>query len=153
MATNLENLSINEIINFAEQEAHIKVLLYKKTQDISIDIHLKKNKNKGIAVNKTPIKKISEFVGIENVVIFSPEDLKLIKEGPINRRKYIDLYTMQIDKLYTYNLVNYNKILNQRNKLLRELYFTQNNTLLETIDIWDQELVKYGIEIIKKRRN
>ena len=106
-----------EIINFDSDEAHIKVNVLKKDVPTRIDIHLKKNKSKGIAINGIPIRKASELFGILNVVFFSPEDLNIIKNGPAERRRFIDLELCQIDKIYVHNLVNYNKILNQRKKL------------------------------------
>ena len=109
----------------------------------------KKNKSKGIAINGIPIKKASELFGIFNVVFFSPEDLNIIKNGPSERRRFIDLELCQLDKLYVYNLLNYNKILNQRNKLLKDLYFKPD--LEETLDVWDLQLAKYGSEVIKRR--
>ena len=141
-----------DIIKFDREEAHIKEQVFIKNREYIIDIHLKKNQNKGIAVNGKKINKISDFLGLINVVFFSPEDLDIIKEGPIARRKFLDFYICQIDKIYTFNLSCYNKILNNRNKILKTIKFTNNQSLLETIDIYDEELVKYGIEIIKKRK-
>ena len=80
-----------EIIRFQEEEAHIKLTLEKEGVPYRIDMHLKKNKAKGIAVNGIPIHKASELFGIANVVFFSPEDLNIIKNGPAERRRFIDL--------------------------------------------------------------
>lgn len=148
-----KNIKENELINFDKNEAHIQAELNIKNEDKIIDIHLKKSRKKGVAIDKHTITKITDFIGLVNVVIFSPEDLKLIKEGPSQRRKYIDFYIMQVDKIYTHHLISYNKILNQRNKLLKQLSFERNrsNSLLSTLDAWDEELVKHGKEIIKKR--
>ena len=95
-----------EIIKFNEQEAHIKVIIKKNSIPVRIDIHLKKNRSKGIAVNGIPIRKASEIFGICNVVFFSPEDLNIIKNGPTERRRFIDLELCQLDKVYLHNLVN-----------------------------------------------
>ena len=84
---------------------------------------LKKNKAKGVAINGIPIRRASELFGIVNVVFFSPEDLNLIKNGPAERRKFIDLELCQLNKLYVHSLVSYNRVLLQRNKLLYELFF------------------------------
>ena len=138
-----------EVIKFGCDDAHIKIYINKKNKEYRIDIHLKKNKSKGIAINGIPIKKASELFGIFNVVFFSPEDLNIIKNGPSERRRFIDLELCQLDKLYVYNLLNYNKILNQRNKLLKDLYFKPD--LEETLDVWDLQLAKYGSEVIKRR--
>lgn len=149
-----KNLKENELINFNEEESHIQVELAKGRMiddDTIIDIHLKRNQKKGLAINKIPIIKISEFIGTENVVMFSPEDLKLIKEGPHQRRKYIDQYITQIDKIYTKNLIDYNKSLTERNKLLRQIKYDKRDDLISTIDAWDESLIKYGEKIISKR--
>ena len=140
-----------EIINFEKDEAHIKATVIKKDVPIRIDIHLKKNKSKGIAINGIPIRKASELFGILNVVFFSPEDLNIIKNGPAERRRFIDLELCQLDKIYVHNLVNYNKIVNQRNKLLRDLGFNYDLDLISTLDIWDLQLADYGAKIITRR--
>ncbi len=115
-----------------------------------IDMHLKKNKAKGIAVNGIPIKKAVDLFGIMNIIFFSPEDLNIIKNGPSERRKFMDMELCQLDKIYLSNLINYNKVVIQRNKLLKELT-TMNKDMLDTLDIWDMQLVNYGKEIIKTR--
>ena len=140
-----------EIINFEKEEAHIKATVMKKDVPIRIDIHLKKNKSKGIAINGIPIRKASELFGVLNVVFFSPEDLNIIKNGPAERRRFIDLELCQLDKIYVHNLVNYNKIVNQRNKLLRDLGFNYDKELVSTLDIWDMQLADYGAKIITRR--
>ena len=139
-----------EIIKFGEEEAHIKSTYIKNEKQNTIDIHLKTNKNKGIAVNGKKINKISDFFGLINVIIFAPENLYIIKEGPFLRRKFLDYYISQIDKIYINNLSNYNKILNQRNILLKQIYYNKNN--INDLDIWDKQLALYGNEIIKKRQ-
>lgn len=73
-----------------------------------------------------PIRKASELFGIANVVFFSPEDLNIIKNGPSERRRFIDMELCQLNKLYVHSLVQYNKVLLQRNKLLKELFSSLN---------------------------
>jgi DNA replication and repair protein RecF len=97
-----------------------------------------------------PIKKASELFGIINIVFFSPEDLNIIKNGPAERRRFIDLELSQLDKVYLSNLSNYNRIVNQRNHLLKDIHYREN--LLETLDIWDMQLVEYGTKIIERRK-
>ena len=135
-----------EMIRFGEEESHIKLNVRKSGVPCRIDMHLKKNKAKGIAVNGVPIRKASELFGIVNVVFFSPEDLNIIKNGPSERRRFLDLELCQLDKVYVHNLVQYNKVLLQRNRLLKELNFRPEYE--ETLDIWDMQLVQYGKELI-----
>lgn len=138
-----------EMIHFHEDESHIKLNIRKNDVPYRIDMHLKKNKAKGVAINGIPIRKASELFGIVNVVFFSPEDLNLIKNGPAERRKFIDLELCQLNKLYVHSLVSYNRILMQRNKLLKDLFFHPEYE--ETLDVWDMQLVQYGREIIRYR--
>lgn len=140
-----------EVIRFGDDEAHIKVMINKNGIDYRVDMHLKKNKAKGIAVNGIPIRKATELFGIINIVFFSPEDLNIIKDGPSERRKFIDMEFSQLDKIYLSNLVNYNKVVNQRNKLLKEISFSGKQEDMETLDIWDMQLVKYGKDVILGR--
>lgn len=138
-----------DMIRFGQAESHIRVYLRKNDMNHKIDMHLKKNKTKGAAIDGIPIQKSSELFGMLNIVFFSPEDLSIIKNGPSERRRFIDLELCQLDKLYLYHLTKYNKIINQRNNLLRQINYKPE--LVDTLDIWDEQLVKYGIEVIKKR--
>ena len=138
-----------EIIQFDRDESHIKLNVRKRDVPYRIDMHLKKNRAKGVAVNGVPINKASELFGIVNVVFFSPEDLNLIKNGPAERRRFIDLELCQLNKLYVHSLVQYNKIVTQRNKLLKDIMFRPDYE--ETLDIWDMQLVQYGREVIRCR--
>ena len=138
-----------DLIKFGEEESHIEAIVEKNNTSFKIDIHLKKNSPKGIAINKIPIKRASELFGIINIVFFSPEDLNIIKNGPAERRRFIDLELAQLDKVYLSDLSNYNRIVNQRNKLLKDVY--DRKDLMETLDIWDLQLVQYGNKIINRR--
>ena len=138
-----------EIIRFGADEAHIKMMVRRDEIPYRIDMHLKKNKAKGVAVNGVPIKKASELFGIVNVIFFSPEDLNIIKNGPAERRRFVDLELCQLNKLYVYNLVQYNKTVIQRNKLLKDMDY--NTSLKDTLPMWDEQLLKYGTELIIMR--
>ncbi len=138
-----------DLIQFGNDEAHIKMEVRKHDVPYRIDMHLKKNKSKGIAIDETPIRKASELFGIANIVSFSPEDLGLIKDGPAVRRRFMDLELCQLDKIYLYNLTRYNRVLDQRNKLLKDIVIKPS--LLDTISVWDLELIKYGTKIIEIR--
>ena len=84
-----------EMIRFGEEEAHLKTVVARGGREYQIDMHLKKNRAKGIAIDKIPIKKASELFGILNIVFFSPEDLNIIKNGPGERRRFMDLELCQ----------------------------------------------------------
>lgn len=139
-----------DMIRFGEQEAHIRTMVNKNGQEFQIDIHLKKNRAKGIAVNRVPIKKAGELFGILNIVFFSPEDLNLIKNGPSERRRFLDMELCQLDKIYLSDLANYNKLLMRRNKLLKDTIFRPE--LRDTLPVWDMQLTEYGVRIIRRRK-
>lgn len=139
-----------DMIQFGANESHIETIVEKNGIKYQIDMHLKKNSPKGIAINKIPIRKASELFGIINIVFFSPEDLNIIKNGPGEKRRFIDLELSQLDKVYLNNLSNYNRIVNQRNHLLKEIDY--NKGALETLDIWDIQLIQYGNKIIERRQ-
>lgn len=139
-----------DVISFGEEESHIRTYLEKDGVEVKVDMHLRSNKSKGIAINGQKIKKAAELLGILNVVFFSPEDLSIIKNGPAERRRFVDMELCQLDSFYLYNLNHYNKIVNQRNKLLKDLYL--NPSLRETLTIWDSQLVSFGGKIIERRR-
>lgn len=139
-----------DVISFGKEESHIRTYLEKDGVEVKVDMHLRSNKSKGIAINGQKIKKAAELLGILNVVFFSPEDLSIIKNGPAERRRFVDMELCQLDSFYLYNLNHYNKIVNQRNKLLKDLYL--NPSLRETLTIWDSQLVSFGGKIIERRR-
>lgn len=139
-----------EMVRFGEQEAHIRTIVVKKEKEYQIDIHLKQNRSKGIAINKIPIKKASDLFGILNMVFFSPEDLNIIKNGPSERRRFLDAELCQLDKIYLADLTKYNKVLNQRNKLLKDMVYRPD--LKETLSIWDMQLMESGKKIIRRRK-
>lgn len=139
-----------EMIRFDQEESHIRMLVKKDGVSHKIDMHLKKNKAKGIAIDGIPIRKAAELFGIVNLVAFSPEDLNIIKNGPSERRRFMDLELCQLNKVYLQELTSYNKVLNQRNKLLKDIGFTPG--LTETLDVWDMQLVSYGKRIIALRK-
>ena len=139
-----------DMIQFGHDESHLETVVEKKGAAFQIDMHLKKNSPKGIAIDKIPIRRASELFGIVQFVFFSPEDLNIIKEGPAGRRRFIDLELSQLDKIYLSNLSNYNRIINQRNSLLKDLYGQEH--LIETLDIWDMQLAEYGTRILERRR-
>lgn len=139
-----------DIVNFDSEESHIRTYVEKQGVEYKVDIHLRKSKSKGIAIDGQKIKKAADLLGLLNVVFFSPEDLSIIKNGPAERRRFVDMELCQLDNFYLYNLNHYNKIVNQRNKLLKDMYF--NPELKETLNIWDSQLVSFGSKIIERRR-
>lgn len=139
-----------DIISFSAQEAHIRTYVEKEGVTTRVDMHLRKTGTKGIAIDGQKIKKAADLLGLCNVVFFSPEDLGIIKNGPSERRRFVDMELCQLDPVYLYNLNNYNKIINQRNKLLKDMYM--NPELKSMLSVWDMQLVAYGNKIIERRK-
>ena len=139
-----------DIVRFGREEGHIRTYFERDGVETRVDMHLRRSKSKGIAIDGQKIKKAAELLGLCNVVFFSPEDLSIIKDGPSERRRFIDMELCQLDSFYLYNLNHYNKIVNQRNQLLKDLYFRPD--LRETLNIWDSQLVSFGSKIIERRR-
>ena len=138
-----------EMIRMGSDEAHIKLNVKKNGLPYRIDMHLKKNKSKGIAVNGIPIKRAVELFGILNIVCFSPEDLSIIKNGPAERRRFMDMELSQCRPAYFYGLQQYNSALRQRNALLKGPPGTVQPEMLE---IWDVQLSALGAQIMEARR-
>ena len=140
-----------DLINWDKDFAQIKTEFCTATTDGEIEIKLSKTEKKRVAVNGLPIVKIGELLGWLNVIYFSPEEIKVIREGPDARRRFMDIDLCQTDKNYFYTLNRYNKILTQRNNLLKKE--NQNKDLKEMLSIWDRQLAKEGAKLYIKRRD
>jgi len=140
----------SQMLMFGSEESHIRMDIVKDEIPWRIDMHLKKNKAKGIAINQVPVRKASELIGICSFIFFSPEDLGIIKNGPAVRRRFMDMELGQLSGLYLSDLSGYNKVLMQRNKLLKDISYRRY--LLDTLDVWDAQLCVYGKRIIEGRK-
>ena len=109
-----------DMIRYDGEESHIRMFIERDSITHKIDMHLKQNKAKGIAIDGIPIKKSSELFSLINIVSFSPEDLSIVKNGPGERRRFMDMELCQLDKIYLFHLANYNKAITQRNSLLKQ---------------------------------
>ncbi len=138
-----------ELIKWNEENSFIKLRVNKKYRDIDIDIKLNRTQKKSILINGLPIKKIGDLIGEINVVFFSPQELKLVRESPEERRKFMDIDISQNNKRYFYQLSRYEKILANRNKLLKSSMSIE--AVKETIDIWDRALISSAKFIANER--
>ncbi len=134
-----------EMIKFDTNFFRIKIQAEKKNEDVCVEMAVSKE-GKAVKINGHKIKKISELLENVYIVVFSPEDLKIVKEEPEKRRKFIDRELCQIRPMYFNNLSKYKKVLIQRNTMLKEK--SPKRSLLE---VWDYELAEYGCKIIKQR--
>lgn len=148
-----KNSKEKEIIKQGCEESHIKAEFQSSLTSQRVDIHLRKNRSKGIALNRVPLRRMGELYGNILIVMFSSEDLDIVKRSPSDRRKYIDMQLCQLDPIYMDNLVNYNKLLEQRRELFKQAEVGRDvHQFNETLDIWDLSLCKYGTAIIRRRR-
>lgn len=128
-----------DLVKWGQESGYIKLSANKKYRDEEIEIKLNKSQKKTILINGLPIRKIGELIGEINIVFFSPQELKLVRESPEERRKFMDIDISQNNKRYFYQLSRYEKILANRNKLLKNS--TNLETVKETVDIWDRALI------------
>lgn len=138
-----------DLIRFGQGEGHIRAVIIKKGIDYQVDMHLRASRTKGIAVNGQRLRRASQLMGLLHIVFFSPEDLTIVKNGPALRRHFMDMELCQLDETYLHNLNRYNKILEQRNKLLHDIYYTPS--LAATLPVWDEQVITYGEQLIRRR--
>ena len=136
-----------EIINFNKNEAKIEIKYIKEDREGKIKYIIGENKN--IFINNIQIKKMSEILGNINIVLFSPEDINIIKDGPSNRRKFLNMMISQLRPNYIYNYNLYLKTLEQRNTYLKNVNIENKNN--DLLDIYDEKLAEYAIIINKYR--
>ena len=138
-----------DLIRFGQKEAHIRMQVKREVGVYQLDMHLRRNLSKGIAVNGVPVKKAKEILDVASLVFFSPEDLNIIKNGPSERRSFLDAQLCQLDKVYLSDLTEYTKVVNNRNKVLKDV--VTQKSLLPTLEVWDELLCRYGKSLIEKR--
>lgn len=134
-----------DLINLQEENAKIKIEYEKNDRNNEIEIFLNKSEKKIVKLNKIKLTKNSELIGNINIVVFSPDDIIILKQGPDKRRKFIDILISQLKPRYLFELSSYNKILENRNTVLK-------NKNTEMIDIWDEQLATYAEKIYSFRK-
>lgn len=137
--------SENELINFFENKSSVEIHLIKNNYKVKIEIILEKNKKKTVFINGVKLDKTSEMIGVLNNVIFTPDDMKIIKGSPVERRKFVNIDISQIKPKYKYLLNKYKKVTTERNLILKNYYTKYENK--DIINIWDDYLVNIGTEI------
>ncbi|MCR5829176.1 MAG: DNA replication/repair protein RecF [Lachnospiraceae bacterium] len=138
-----------DMIRFGSDEAHLRMIAADELSERRIDMQLSRTKAKGVALDGQPLIRAGQLFGLLGIISFCPDDLSMIKAGPAERRRFIDMEASQVDRLYMHNLSSYNKVLAQRNNLLKQVAI--NKELLGTLDVWDDQLVEYGSYLIEKR--
>lgn len=140
-----------QIIMFNENQSKIELSFSTLAGNKNIKLFLDRTNKKSIKVNNINILKLTEFVGILSVVYFSPDELKLIKEVPEDRRNFLDISISQFDRTYLYNLLRYDKILKQRNSIFKSTDSVESK--IEQLDLFTPQLIECAQIIIEKRLN
>lgn len=144
-----KNSKEKQLIKFEQDKAKIEVDFKTNAGNKTITMFLDKANKKAIKINSLNILKLTELVGILSVVYFSPDEMKLIKEVPEDRRNFLDVSISQFDKPYLYNLLRYDKVLKQRNAILKSL--NSNQTKIEQLKLFTPQLIDIAEKIIEKR--
>jgi len=144
-----KNSKDKQIVNFGEQRAKIDCCFSTLAGNKNIQMYLDKSDKKSIKINNLNILKLTELVGTLSVVYFSPDELKLIKEVPEDRRSFLDVSISQFDKTYLYNLMKYNRILKMRNQILKS--FDSPESKIEQLKLFTPQLIDTAEKIIEKR--
>lgn len=142
--------SDRDMINFDKNEAYVGALMDVDNYKRFIEVKLERSNPKTIRINKNPLESNKELNSGLNVVVFSPDDLSLVKDGPAIRRGFLDREISQIRPVYGYNLRRYERILYQRNNILRSPRTDREKR--ELLEVFDLQLVKYGASLLKERQ-
>ena len=137
-----------EMIKFNKEKSLVEAFYQKKDRDGKIKIEL--GNKKQISLNGIKIKKLSELLGNINIVIFTPEDINILRDGPAKRRRFLDMMIGQLRPNYVYNLNMYTKTIEQRNNYLRQI--KEENKPEEMLEIWDEKLAEYGEKVYIYRK-
>ena len=138
----------SDLIKFDKNNAKIKINYEKKDREGNIEVLV--NSQKTFFLNGVKQNKISDIIGKVNVIMFTPDDINIIKSSPQKRRKYIDMMISSLKPNYIYLLNNYNKIIEQRNNYLKQIKF--ENKPENMLDVWDEQLANFSAQIFEYRK-
>lgn len=134
-----------ETVKFGEKEGRIKISFDDEQRNHTGEILI--SEKKIVKINDIPLLKLSEIIGLINMVIFTPDMLNIIKEGPGVRRQFLDILISQLRPVYFKTLLSYYKVLMSRNNILK----SGNKAMMSTLDVWNDKLAEYGCIISKHR--
>ena len=137
-----------ELIQFGKEKAEVNI--YYQKEDRKGKIKAEIDNKKTFYINEIKQKKISEIVGKINIIIFTPDDIDIIKEGPERRRKFLDMMISSLRPNYIHLLNSYNNVLEQRNNYLKQIKY--DNKKEEMLDVWDEQLAKFSEKIYEYRK-
>ena len=143
------NSKDSELVQFERENSRISLSYETTLRENNAAIFI--DKKRSAFLNGINLSSPRELIGKYYAVVFSPIHLSLIKDGPLNRRKFIDTAISQIDNMYAKKLMYFNHLIQQKNALLKNLQ--ENSSLIDTLDIWDEKIALAGAEIISDRIN
>lgn len=139
-----------EMIRWDQEQANVEVRFERSSIDHKIAIRLNRSSVKQVSLNDNAIKS-KDLLGNLNVVLFSPEDLLLVKGSPALRRRFLDMEISQTSKAYYQELLQYNRIIQQRNNLLKKI--KERRTSSDQLDSWDEQLARGAAVLVKRRKD
>lgn len=139
-----------DLIGYGEPRAEVNLTFFSEEREQTARIRVE-NGRRSASLNEVPKRSASELIGKFCAVMFSPEHLSLVREGPAFRRNFIDSALCQIQPSYAALLSRYNHTLVQRNALLKDI--PRHSELVDTLDVWDEKLSRYGSEVVRCRLN
>lgn len=139
-----------ELIGFEQSSAHISAEIDRKYGTLRLELSLSQQGKKA-KINGLEQRKLSDFIGSLNVVMFAPEDLEIVKGTPGVRRRFLDMEIGQVAPSYLFHLQQYQKVLVQRNNLLKQLW-GKGSAEQAMLEIWNSQLAEHGVKIVKKRK-
>ena len=142
-----------ELINFDEGFTRLCVEFEDAVRTNEIEIVIRRDRKKQIKINDIPISKMGDLIGRFCVILFSPDELNLTKGSPHARRRFLDIALSQMRPKYYHVLRRYNKVLEQRNNLIKKLKFTRDSSAKETLFVWNDKLAEYGMALIEYRKS
>jgi DNA replication and repair protein RecF len=140
------------LIREGQDSALLSVEISHEDKEILLELELNRDSTNRARLNKSNLSRVKEVLGYLSAVIFSPEDLDIVKRDPSNRRDFIDKLVVQVNPRYLGVYSDFDRVLKQRNSLLKSARSSFSKTdSLSTLDAWDESLVEYGSDIISAR--
>lgn len=137
-----------ELIKENKNQAKVEIKFLKNNREEKINLEI--SNKKIFCINDIPLKKTSEIIGKINIVLFSPEDIEILRNEPVRRRKFLNIMISQLRPIYVHTLTQYNKSLEQRNNYLKQIKY--ENKSRKNLEIWDEQLEKLGVKIFEYRK-
>ena len=137
-----------ELINKEKDFSKIEMISSKEDRDIKIKFEL--NEKKKFSINGIPTKRTSDILGKNYIVLFTPEDIMILKNEPSKRRRFLNIMISQLRPMYVHLLNQYNKTIEQRNIYLKQIRYEGKN--ISNLDIWDEQIVELGTKIYEYRK-